>query len=558
VGGDFVWSRRLADELWSGVVTPLTYGLLADVMAEHMVRRRLARAGLDRLADWPVLRLESGHVYVNASLVAEVMMELPSAFVSEGLLSLLPQALHDRVRRGGRSTLSPAVLATIAQLAVRERAWLPWTSAGQFRVETKRVARDLERHEDLRNLAPGEIAARIVGLRARLGEYLEVVSWAVVYAYVFFFLTAQLLQRWGGGEDIAPLLSGTGGIRTFEVHRELSDCADRVRSDETLRGALLEGAPEVVAARCLAGDHGELGRRVGALIRNHGHRLTARDLACPTWRERPAAVVEILRRLVVAGSKPESGVPLVEGASVEAEILARIAGGLSGRVRREALRLLLRWCREYYAVRENMRYHADVFLASLRELALAAGAALVATGSLVAAEDALYLMLEELLAALEGAPEAPEPATLRARAEERRNAYRAFRLVTPADTIVGDRVGEVGGRPVTASHPLRGIGVSPGRAVGPARVVRCLEDLEGIRQGDVIVAASTDPSWTSLLSLGRGLVLEMGGMLSHGAIVARELGIPAVANVSYATSVLRTGDRLVVDGGSGEVAVTAA
>ena len=105
---------------------------------------------------------------------------------------------------------------------------------------------------------------------------------------------------------------------------------------------------------------------------------------------------------------------------------------------------------------------------------------------------------------------------------------------------------------------LRGVGVSPGRVVGLARVVRSLEELEEVLPGEVIVAAATDPSWASLLSLGRGLVLEMGGMLSHGAIVARELGIPAVADVARATSVLKTGDRIAVDGVSGAVDVVGA
>jgi pyruvate,water dikinase len=102
---------------------------------------------------------------------------------------------------------------------------------------------------------------------------------------------------------------------------------------------------------------------------------------------------------------------------------------------------------------------------------------------------------------------------------------------------------------------LLGVGVSPGRAVGDARIVRELRDLEAVRRGEVIVAAATDPSWTSLLSLGGALVLEVGGMLSHGAIVARALGIPAVAEVARATSLLRTGDRVTVDGGSGRIAV---
>ena len=82
-----------------------------------------------------------------------------------------------------------------------------------------------------------------------------------------------------------------------------------------------------------------------------------------------------------------------------------------------------------------------------------------------------------------------------------------------------------------------------------------MRDLESVREGDVIVARATDPSWTSSLSLGAAIVLEMGGLLSHGAIVARELGLPAVVDVARATQLIRSGDRIEVDGTTGEVAV---
>ncbi|HZR85045.1 MAG TPA: PEP-utilizing enzyme [Candidatus Binatia bacterium] len=553
---DVVWSRRLADELWSGVVTPLTFTLLADVMAEHMARRRLARAGLDAPSRLPVFRLEYGHVYVNASLVAEVMQELPALVVSEGLLRLLPDRLRAEVRRNARSTLSPHVLSTVVHLALRERGWMPWSRAAVFREEAARVARELEKPVDASALPPADLAARIAALQARLGGYLDVVSWAMIYAYVFFHLTAEMVARWGDGEaDISQLVAGADGIRTFEIHAELRACARLAERDPALRHALLAGDPERVAEACLAGDLGELGARVRALLQRHGHRLLARDLSSPTWRERPAAVVESLRRLVIAGDgaaerSTETG-PAVD------RVLRRIGSGLAGTARREAFRLSLGWCREYYAVRENMRYHADLFLAALRGLVLAAGRRLSAAGTLASHEDVFYLTAGELLTALDPGSAAPSARALREAAATRRAEYDGFRRTPPPDVLVGDRP-----EPETASEgdrlrSLRGVGVSPGRAAGDARVIRRVEDLESLRRGEVIVAASTDPSWTSFLSLGGALVLEAGGMLSHGAIVARELGIPAVADVSRATAILQTGDRLTVDGGSGQVAVAA-
>src|SRR5215468_7914785 len=92
-----IWTRRIANELWSGPVTPLTYSLLAEPMAEHMVRRPLRVAGLADLAALPLLRRHASHVYVNASLLAEVIQLLPAGLRSAGLLDLLPGPARDAI-----------------------------------------------------------------------------------------------------------------------------------------------------------------------------------------------------------------------------------------------------------------------------------------------------------------------------------------------------------------------------------------------------------------------------------------------------------------------------
>jgi pyruvate,water dikinase len=88
---------------------------------------------------------------------------------------------------------------------------------------------------------------------------------------------------------------------------------------------------------------------------------------------------------------------------------------------------------------------------------------------------------------------------------------------------------------------------SPGCVQGPARVVYRSEDMIAFKEGEVLVAQYADPSWTPVLSMAAGLVLEVGGFLSHGSIVAREYGIPAVINVLHATEIIKTGDILTVD-----------
>jgi pyruvate,water dikinase len=194
---------------------------------------------------------------------------------------------------------------------------------------------------------------------------------------------------------------------------------------------------------------------------------------------------------------------------------------------------------------------------------LVAADRLVQRGALQMTEDVFYLTADELLATLGTEPHgaASSVPDLASRAATRRLEYCEFRLSSPPDVLVGDATSSAthdaasrrgSRRDILALH---GLGVSPGRAAGAARVVHTVDDLQALRAGEVIVAPATDPSWTSLLALCGALVLEMGGLLSHGAIVARELGIPAVVDVDSATSLVVTGDHLTVDGRSGLIGV---
>lgn len=556
-----IWSRRIADELWSGVVTPLTFTTLAEPMAEHMVRRRLSSAGLRRLGVQPVFRLSRGRVYVNASLVAEVMAEIPAPFLSDGLLELLPAELRATVRARQRSLLSPSLGAILLNLGLNERGWLPWARAALFREAAERASADVAAPSIVSAATRVELAAAIEQLTRQLGEYLDAVSWGMIYAYVFFHLTEELAARWTRDGSAPELTMGVDGIRTFEIHDELVACAVAARDDADL-AQVVSGDPRTVAERCARGELGLFGERMRALLETHGHRLVGRDLSYPTWREEPAVVVQMVQKLLDAGVRETATARHARHREVRRRVAESVAAGLGGTVKRLIFERALAWCEEYYVLRENMRYHADLFLAALRRLSLAAAGHLAAAGELAVPGDVFHLEARELRDALLGRA-APD---LAARATARREAYARFASIEPAESFAGDDEMVAASPPRLEERPvagtivrdvvasLSGLGVSPGRAVGRARVVHSVDDLKDVRAGEVIVAAATDPSWTSLLAVGGALVLEMGGLLSHGAIVARELGIPAVVNVAQATRVLVTGDRVVVDGQAGTVA----
>ena len=557
-----VWSRRIADELWSGAVTPLSFTMLADPMAEHLVRRRLENAGLVGLSREPVFRLSSSHVYVNASLIADVMAEVPSVFLSDGLLELLPAPLREPLRMRARSVLSVSLAVILARLGLHETAWMPWARADLFREAAARIAADLAAAAPVGSVSDAALADAIERVRARLGSFLEVVSWGMIHAYVFFHLTGELIARWAPHLDAAATMSeltmGLGGIRTFEVHDEVLACAALARADESLRRDLARD-PAGVAAACVAGAPGAFAAGIRTILARHGHRFVARDLSQPTWREQPAVVVEMVRKLLDSGMRESPESRRAKRREAVRRTGERIAAGLGGTVKRLAFERVLGFCEQYYVLRENMRYHADLFLAALRFLALAAAERLATAGAIDRIDDVFFLQVDEVHARLVGTGE--KPRALAQRASARRAEHLRCAAIDPPECLFGDDLASPGtvergadaGERSRTGAALSGVGVSPGITTGTVRVVRSLDELQDLEAGEVVVAAATDPSWTSMLAVAGAIVLEMGGPLSHGAIVARELAIPAVVNVANATHELASGERVVVDGGRGSI-----
>jgi pyruvate,water dikinase len=165
--------------------------------------------------------------------------------------------------------------------------------------------------------------------------------------------------------------------------------------------------------------------------------------------------------------------------------------------------------------------------------------------------DAFNLTMPELTGALP-----PDAEELAARRAQRRREYQAVSIVSrwrgqPEPTPVGSD-GAVTGPDRAAVEPVTGIGVSSGVVEGIVRVVRDPSFTE-VEDGEVLVTPTTDPSWASIMFVSAALVVDIGGTLSHAAVVARELGIPCVVNTRDGSRVLRTGDRVRVDGGKGTV-----
>jgi pyruvate,water dikinase len=290
-------------------------------------------------------------------------------------------------------------------------------------------------------------------------------------------------------------------------------------------------------------------------LRDFGHRAVYEaDLANPRWAEDPSWILEQVQAI---RENPPARDPRETAAEVrwnaERELKQRFGW------RAPLVLWLAGKLRAAVAVREGSKSALLCLMLPTRRIVLEIGRRLVAAGQLDSPEQALQLARIDLACWLRGywdGAGASELARDRAQRRERWLAGTAPDLITE----------EPDGRLAAAAHALTarpedgawtGIAVSPGNASGSARIVLTPTDAAHLRQGDILVAPSTDPGWTPLFLRASAIVMETGGFLSHGAIVAREYGIPAVANVPGILKALHDGEPITVDGSTGRVTRTA-
>jgi pyruvate,water dikinase len=298
-----------------------------------------------------------------------------------------------------------------------------------------------------------------------------------------------------------------------------------------------------------------LQRELAAFLAEHGHRTAAEiDLGMPRWSDDPTQVLGSLAnylRITDPADHPDAR--FARGAAAAEAAVAQVVGRVRrrSRVRAWVTGLALRRARQLAGMRETHKDYLVRVLAHARAQLAILGAELAARGLLATADDVFFLELREVAAALDGVDQRGLVADRRAE-YDRELRRRHIPRVLLSDGTEPEALARAG---APDDGALVGTPASAGTVTAAARVVL---DPVGARlePGEILVAPSTDPGWTPLFLTAGGLVMEMGGANSHGAVVAREYGIPAVVGVPDATTHLHTGQAVTVDGAAGTVTVT--
>jgi pyruvate,water dikinase len=360
-----------------------------------------------------------------------------------------------------------------------------------------------------------------------------------------------ILKRWFGSEARAvmgKLLAGTGALTSAEHGYAIFELAAEARKDLTAR-EWLDGqrpATDWVNLPYHSGFRAALAR----FLEQFGHRAVYEaDYLNPRWAEDPTYILDQVRFFL---ANPQTAASREGAQSVREETEAKVRRAAGWRAR------IVFWLagrlRRAMAARERAKSSIAELSIPSKRLAVEIGRRLVKAGHLNRPEQAYFLSITDIQCWLEGWWSGEGARELTADRARQREAWLAEEA--PPDVISEAPDGRVTTPPVASGRRGEtwiGIGAAPGRARGRVRVIRHPAEGNALQAGEILVAPSTDPGWTPLFLRASAIVMATGGYLSHGAIVAREYGIPAVVNLPGILEDLKTGDMLVVDGDGGRV-----
>jgi rifampicin phosphotransferase len=555
-----IWTRGNAGEVFPNVVTPLGGTIYADAPAIGH-RRNFAQMGLftDREVHQHgiiVSGVFGGYLYLNMSVFRLMGVRTPGMtpeMTDEQSFGVSDAPPYCR-QPGDRSVGASLRLSRWAIETLRR------PDTGAIDEARRRADAWVASLPDVHSASDAELLTLVSSFSARITEFFVPVGIATAIGGVGRGAIEQMLQRGTKGDPtllVNRLTAGLGTIESAQPARRLWQLGRLVAADEVLTALFERGLDAVVQSiRTTPVDsmHAGFTDRFASFLRDYGHRGPDEyELAAPSWALDPRIALALVDRLRFAPPERDPDVVAVRLAA-DRVVALREALALVPRPMRPVFRRALHATEVGAAARERAKdalvRELGAMKGVLHELARRARD----RGGPTDLRDAFLVTIDELAAFLD------RPAEFADMIAERRvqREYRQARI--PPFWFEGE-ISDPSTWPLRNSVPtgepmptvLRGIGVCHGIAEGRARVVLDPADPRGLEPDEILVAPITDPAWTPLFLGAAAVVVEVGAQQSHAAIVARELGIPAIVSVTGATRLIPDGTWLRVDANTGEV-----
>jgi pyruvate,water dikinase len=554
-----LWTRAYGDEYWADVTSPLFFSLLGSYLTDIVNHEGARVMGYRDLTEGDLIRVHKGHVYFSSAVLEEVFIYNPRFSRTKELLNYFPETDQARIANARTRVLGRlwaevriALLDPDGMIIRTDRAYREWA---------QKFLRQMERFDalDLQGLSDAQLVEEFRAMEKAYLKHYRLIRYGMVTHSIG---TNLILKRWladwlgdRSGALYAKLVSGLEDNKTIKTNIALAKLAGSARGDERVLRALKTLSSREFLAR-LAGD-GDLkgfASEFRAFIDEYGHRSHTREIFFPRWKDDPSLVVDVVKSLADSSSLDLEELERrkrAERLAAEREILAKASKMKWGLAKRIALKTVMGYAQTYLTFRENQRFYLDHQILRQRRLFLEFGRRFHAKDALRDPTDVFFLSKEEVFDVACGGDASAGAGEV----ARRRKEFETYRDVLPPKFLRGDHEFDDTIAVQDGAVRVTGTSASPGIVTGTVRVVSSIEQVSELREGEILVTSNTDPGWTAVFSKLGGLVTETGGILSHGAVVSREYGIPAVTAVMGATRIFRTGQRITLDGNEGTILV---
>ena len=353
-------------------------------------------------------------------------------------------------------------------------------------------------------------------------------------------------------------LSGFKG-KTMEANEHLFTIASQIREDEALAELVITTpAKRLMQTLEATPEAASVVEAINGYLAIYGHLGYSLDFAEPLPLEDPSGLLATLKTMVSDKDYNPKNHEM-EATRRREKAMADILELLDG-LRYWQFRFRHWFTHRFYFIREEVMFYLYQAWPALRPLALELGQRLTDVGTLPNRDHVFYLLFDELKQSIAARKENKAVAELRQLAEERFELREARKRLHPPGTVPFDASDDPSVKFKETqfvndpnSDTMRGVPVSPGTITAPASLINSPGEFDQMRPGSILVCPMTNPAWTPLFAHASGLVTDMGGILGHGSIVAREYGIPAVVGTGTSTQRIKHGQQITVDGDVGTV-----
>ncbi len=581
-----LWDNSNIIESYSGVTSPLTFSFASRAYNQVYIQFCELMGVPQELVDKQakvfrnMLALIRGRIYYNLVNWYQLVLMLPGSSSNKGFMETM-MGVKDQVRPELKEIFDfvkePPKYSLFSKIVLSVRTLNRFLKIDSIIAEFQNrfnKCYDVARKKNFNAMSLQELSDYFFYLDEELLKQWKAPIINDYLCMVFFGLLKKLTSEWVVKDSSKAdslqndLLCGQGDLDSTEPTKCLMRIAARLDQDVILKKKALESTPEELWS-FIKGEGKEtfLAKDLADFLDRYGFRcINELKLEEPDLHDDPTFVISS----VVSYVKTQSyRIEHMEAREREIRIAAeKVADEALSGVKKIVYRWILKQARRAVRNRENLRFARTKIFGVSRHLFRAMGEKLTQLGFLETRQDVFYLTVEEIVAFIEGRAVSLE---LKQIVAIRKAEYATFdKTVAPPDRMV--TMGALGAAArfpsvmaegdllrnlLVSDDPdvLMGTPCCPGIIEGVVRVVHSAKDAQGI-DGEILVTGRTDPGWVPIYPSCSGLLIERGSLLSHSAVVARELGLPTIVGVNGGLMTrLKTGDRVRVDAGKGEIRI---